>query len=75
MRISLRRANRAFKDAWNDPKWQEPKAPSVPTPTTGTVQMEEEEVRRETDRRLAPIVDEQGQVWRRTIPRTPPWRS
>ncbi len=60
----LRRANARAKDVWNDPKWHEPKAPSEV----------EQEVRRRVDERLAPVVDQDGNVWRRTLNGPPPWR-
>lgn len=72
MRISLRRANRAFKDAWHDPKWQERNAPL--TPETPVSDLVEEVTRKITDERLAPVVDQDGVVWRRTLNRPPPWR-
>ena len=72
MKISLKRANRTAKAAWNDPKWQKPpKVANTPEEETAII---EEEVRRALDEKLRPIVDQDGIVWRRTIPHTPPWR-
>jgi hypothetical protein len=72
MGFSLRRANRAAKAAWDDPKWQKP--PEVFVAPEEEPDIIEEEVRRALDERLKPIVDQDGIVWRRTIPRTPPLR-
>jgi len=69
MRISLKRANAKAKAAWNDPKWQRQEAPQ---PTVS--ERVEEEVRRIVDEALAPIVDQDGTVWRRTLNRPPDWR-
>jgi len=67
MRISLKRANARAKKAWNDSK-----APSVSeVPTHEQVK---EEARQIVDERLGPVVDQDGNVWRRTLNGPPPWR-